>query len=225
MASLLETLQLLKQGSAAKPIIADDDEFDSYTPVGLDGVLAATEKLLAVNRGLEEPDERDSLVNDRTYTPDMLLAERIRMDRDQVRRKLMWHAARHRSLKGLNPFAFDDYAIGLLTKHQLSQPLEEINPLHIAEQARRMTKMGPGGIGDPQAVTDGMQAVNTSQFGFIDPVAGPESELAGLDTRLAHGVRIGSDRRLYQRFRNKRTGKLHWVSPEDLDGAVIKLPD
>jgi hypothetical protein len=51
------------------------------------------------------------------------------------------------------------------------------------------------------------------------------SGLIGLDTRLCRGVKIGSDRRLYQRFRNSHTGKIHWMSPEDLVGAVVKLPD
>lgn len=224
MASLLETINFLKS-SGTKRMLADDDDFDSYTPVGIDGILAATEKLLAVNRGIEDPDDRDSLQNDRVHTTDMLLAERIRMDKDQLRKKVLWHAARHGTLKGLHPFAFDSYGIGLISGNQMSQPLEEINPLHIAEQARRMTKMGPGGVGDPQAVTEGMQAVNASQFGFIDTVSGPESNLAGLDVRLSTGARVGSDRRLYQRFKNSKTGKIHWMSPEDLIGAAVKIPD
>jgi hypothetical protein len=30
-------------------------------PVGVEGLLAASEKLLAINRGVVEPDERDSM--------------------------------------------------------------------------------------------------------------------------------------------------------------------
>jgi hypothetical protein len=56
--------------------LADDGEHEKYSPVGVDGLLAATEKLLAVNRGLAEPDDRDSLPNDRIYTVDRLIAER-----------------------------------------------------------------------------------------------------------------------------------------------------
>jgi len=224
MATILDALRQVK-AAAARRVIADDDEFDTYTPVGLDGILASTEKLLAVNRGLDDPDERDAMPNDRVYTTDMLLGERIRMDRDGKRRQLMWHAGKHRSLKGLHPFVFDDYAKGLLVGNPLSQPLEEINPLQIEEQGHRMTKMGPGGIGDSNAVTPDMQAVHASQFGFVSPIEGPESELIGVDVRLSRGVKIGSDRRLYQRFRNRRTGKIQWMSPEDLHGASVKLPD
>lgn len=173
MASLLETIKFLKSGGA-KRMLADDDDFDAYTPVGVDGILAASEKLLAVNRGIEEPDERDAVTNDRVYSTDVLLAEKIRMDKEQLRKKVMWHASRHGSLKGMHPFVFDRYSIGMLVGNPLSQPLEEINPLHIAEQARRMTKMGPGGIGDPQAITESMQSVHGAQFGFVSPTEGPE---------------------------------------------------
>lgn len=224
MASLLETIKFLKQGGA-KRMLADDDDFDSYTPVGLDGLLAASEKLLAVNKGVDEPDDRDSITNDRVYSPDVLLAEKIRMDKEQLRKKVMWHASRHGSLKGMHPFVFDRYSIGMLVGNPLSQPLEEINPLHIAEQARRMTKMGPGGIGDPQAITESMQGVKASQFGFVSPTEGPESSFAGIDVRMSTGTKVGSDRRLYQRFKNSRTGKVHWMSPEDLVGATVKIPD
>ena len=55
--------------------LSDDDEHEKYAPVGIDGLLAASEKLLAVNRGLAEPDERDSLPNDRIHTVDRLMAE------------------------------------------------------------------------------------------------------------------------------------------------------
>jgi DNA-directed RNA polymerase beta subunit len=224
MSKMVEILKLMKGGSS-KPVVADDDEFDSYTPVGLDGILASTEKLLAVNRGLDDPDERDAMPNDRVHTTDMLLGERIKMDTAGKRRQLMWHAARHRSLKGLHPFVFDSYGRDMLIGNPLSQPLEEINPLQILTQSRRMTKMGPGGIGDSNAVTESMRAVHASQFGFLSPTEGPESGNAGIDVRLARGVKVGSDRRLYQRFRNTHTGKIHWMSPEDMVGATLKLPD
>jgi len=51
------------------------------------------------------------------------------------------------------------------------------------------------------------------------------SELAGVDVRMAHGVRIGSNGRLYQKFRNPRTGNWHWLSAEDLAGKIVALPE
>ena len=51
------------------------------------------------------------------------------------------------------------------------------------------------------------------------------SERAGIDVRMATGTRIGSDGRIYQLMRNRKTGKNQWVSPTDLVGKTLKLPD
>ena len=154
--------------------LADDDEHEKYAPVGVDGLLAATEKLLAVNRGLADVDERDALPNDRIFTPDRLLSERVKLDHGKTLRKLMGRVSRARNLSAMGADTFGDYTVGFLSGNPLVPALEEINPMHIVEQKRRITKMGPGGIGDPNAITQSMQAVHASQFGFIDSIAGPE---------------------------------------------------
>lgn len=205
--------------------LADDDEHEAYTSVGIDGLLAASEKLLAVNRGLAEPDARDSLPNDRIHTVNRLMAERIKLDHGKTLRKSMGRLSRARTLAPLSADAFGEYTAGFIVSNPLVPALEEINPMHYLEQKRRVTKMGPGGIGDPNAITEDMQAVDASQFGFIDPIAGPESEKAGIDVRLAYGTRIGSDGKIYQLLLNRKTGKKQWVSPVDLQGKTLKLPD
>jgi DNA-directed RNA polymerase beta subunit len=205
--------------------LADDDEHETYAPVGIDGLLAATEKLLAVNRGLAEPDDRDSLPNDRIYTVDRLIAERIKLDSGRTLRSMMGRLSRARTLAPMGPDVFGDYTVGYIKSNPNVPALEEINLMHALEQKRRITKMGPGGIGDPNAITEDMQSVSASQFGFVDPIAGPESEKAGIDVRLAHGARIGSDGRIYQLLINRKTGKKTWASPSDLRGKTLKLPD
>jgi DNA-directed RNA polymerase beta subunit len=203
--------------------IPDDEE--EYVPVGVKGLLSASQKLLAVNRGLDKTDERDSLLFKRILTTDRLLSERVRLDNDRVRGAMMPLIARHKNLRAVGPFAFDSYMEKFLIGNPLSSPLEEINPLHLLEQSRRATQMGPGGIGTDNAITEDMQAIRVDQFGFISTLEGPESEKIGIDTRMAWGSKIGSDGRPYQKFLNRRTGKYQWMSPEDLDGLTVKLPD
>lgn len=192
--------------------------------------MAATEKLLAVNRGLIDPDERDSYAFKRIMSVDGHLGERIKLDAGKIRKGLMRNASKLKSLRGAHPFMFDSYGKGLLLgdpgqANPLSSPLEEINPLHILEQARRITQMGPGGIGSADRITESAQSVHPSQFGFVSAVEGPESERIGVDARLSVGVRIGSDGRLYQQFRNPRTNQMEWLTPEDLEGKVVRLPE
>jgi hypothetical protein len=135
--------------------IPDDEE--EYVPVGVKGLLSASQKLLAINRGLDAPDERDSLLFKRILTTDRLLSERVRLDSDRVRGSMLPLIARHKNLKAVGPFAFDSYMEKFLIGNPLSSPLEEINPLHLLEQSRRATQMGPGGIGTDNAITEGMQ--------------------------------------------------------------------
>lgn len=237
--SLVEkTKEILKKSAAANPVkfkkietqahhryLADDDEHEEYEAIGVDGILAASEKLLAVNRGLERPDQRDTAANERVYTVDRLMAERIKLDHGKTLRTLMGRLSRRKNLSALGPAVFDTYTIDYLKGNPTASAIEEINPMNIMEQRRRITKMGQGGIGDPAAITIGMQSVDASQFGFISPAEGPESEKAGIDVRLAYGARIGSDGRIYQLMRNARTGKKQWVSPSDLKGKTVRLPD
>lgn len=152
--------------------IPDDEE--DYVPVGTKGLLAASEKLLAVNRGLDNPDERDALMFKRVLTTDKLLSERVRLDSGRIRGSMLPLIARHKNLKALGPFVFDNYTEKFLIGNPLSSPLEEINPLHLLEQSRRATQMGPGGIGTDNAITESMQAIRTDQFGFISTLEGPE---------------------------------------------------
>lgn len=135
----------------------DDDDGDEYTPVGVKGLISASQKLLAINRGLDNTDERDSMQFKRIMTTDRLLAEGVKLDSGRVRGSIIPLIAKHRNLKAVGPFAFDSYMEKFLTGNSLSSPLEEINPLHLLEQARRSTQMGQGGIGTEQAITEGMQ--------------------------------------------------------------------
>lgn len=202
-----------------------DDDGEEYQGVGIDGVLASTEKLLAINRGMVDTDERDSMQFQKILTKPALFRERIKMDSGKIARTAMYRAAKTKSLKGIAPGAFNGYVTSVLVGNPLTSPLEEINPMQLVENARRVTRMGPGGLSSSDSITEDAQAVHPSQFGFISPIEGPESERAGIDVRLAHGTRIGSNGRIYQKMYDRRTKTMRWMSPEDLQGLVVKLPD
>jgi DNA-directed RNA polymerase beta subunit len=217
-----------QQETKAKEAVPEfelDDDGEEYMAVGVDGVLASTEKLLAMNRGLVEPDERDSLKFQKILRPHAMLRESIKMDAGKVARTALYQAAKRKNLKGLQPGAFDSYVNRLLVGNPLTSPLEEINPMQLVANARRVTKMGPGGLGSDQSITEEAQNVHPSQFGFISCIEGPESARAGIDVRVAWGTKLGSNGRLYQKFFDRHKKRFVWLSPEDVDGLTIKLPD
>ena len=185
---LKDILSKSKTKSHAKvAAVVESHDTEPDVSVGLHGVLAATEKLLAVNRGLVPEDERDNLRYKRVQTTDKLISERVRADADKLRLGVLRRTARARSLKGLMPFAFDGYATGHIVGNPLSSPLEEINPISLVEQQRRLTQMGPGGLTSDQSITPEAQNVTPSQMGFICPLSGPECFTSGTEVFTSTG--------------------------------------
>lgn len=218
-------LENTKAGRAARKEIEKDAFGDEYIPFGVKGLLAASEKLKRINKGEDDPDDRDSLRFKRLYRPANLLSERVDADAGSLRRKLMWRAVKTKNLDGVPPFYFDPYMVQHIIGSPLTTPLEETNPIQLEEHSRRMTMMGPGGVASSSAITDEAQAVHPSIFGFISPSEGPESERAGVDVRAVSGARAGTDGRLYQVFKDIHTGKYKWMSPEDVGPLTVKIPD
>jgi DNA-directed RNA polymerase beta subunit len=211
--------------ASAQSFKYDDEDLDDEIDGGVDTLLAASEKVLAVNRGLVDPDERDSLRFRKVYSPDKLLKERIDMDADKVMRNTVRRISRTGNLSGINPGHFNSYSEKLITGNPLSLALEEINPMHLTEQSRRVSQMGPGGLPSSTSITEDAQNLHPSEFMFLSAIEGPESERIGVDTRIAWGAKMGSDGNIYQRFRNKRTGKYEWLSAKDLENKIVALPD
>ena len=219
----IEAFYAVKEGAATKFRYDDDD--DDEIDGGLDTVLAATEKILAVNRGVTDPDERDSLRFRKIYTMDKLLGERIALDSEKLLRNTMRRVSRTGNLSSIGTGHFNGYAENLIVGNPLSLALEEINPMHLTEQSRRVSQMGPGGLSGSSSITEEAQNLHPSEFFFLSAIEGPESERIGVDTRTAWGSKIGSDGLIYQKFRNKRTGDVEWLSAKDLDNKVVALPD
>ena len=196
--------------------LADDDEHEAYESIGIDGLLAASEKLLAVNRGLERPDQRDTASNERVYTVDRLMSERVKLDHGKTLRTLMGRLSRRKNLSALGPAAFDAYTVDYLKGNPTASAIEEINPMNIMEQRRRITKMGPGGIGDPNAITIGMQSVHSSQFGFISPSEGPECFDEKTEVYTSRGWVPWPEVTDGELFACRINGKLEWHAAERL---------
>lgn len=201
-----------KKSAAAQPDELTDVDMDGdvYTPVGVRGLLSASEKLLMVNQELVPPDQRDSLEFKRIHTPDKLLGERVRLDTTKTRRKIAAIAARRRSLKHVNPALFDDEAQGLLIGNPLSSPLEEINPMQLVEQMHRVTQMGPGGIGSDDAITPAMQSIHGSQFGFLSAIEGPECFDSQTEVYTQRGWVFWPDVKDDDVFACREDGRLTW---------------
>lgn len=179
--------ELEKRAEEVKEVTPEfelDDDGEEYQPVGIEGVLAASERLLAINRGLVDTDERDSMMFQKIVRPHAMFREGIKMDAGKIARSVMYQAAKRKNLSGLLPGAFDPYIDRVMKGNPLTSPLEEINPMQLVENSRRITKMGPGGLASSQSITNEAQAVHPSQYSFISTLEGPECFTELADVRV-----------------------------------------
>jgi DNA-directed RNA polymerase beta subunit len=173
-----------------------------------------------INKGIEEPDDRDSQANQTIHGVEDLFKERIVKDAGRRGRSLLWKAAFNRNLDHVKSGALTPQILEVLSSN-LAQPVSEINPIEIMDQLVRVSRLGEGAIPSADAIPEEARNVQPSQLGFIDPILGPESEKIGVDTRLAGGTKKGSDGLLYQTFLNPRTGQPELVSARQVVHSVL----
>lgn len=138
--------------------------------------VASTRKLLNINRGVEETDDRDSLQFQTIFDMGDVLADKIRRDQGGVLRNTLWKLA--------GKWANDVSKIpsGLLDEHiktyfngsGLVQNVDQVNPYEVFNHVQRLVRLGEGGISSMEAVPKEARNVIPSYLGFVDPIRSPE---------------------------------------------------
>lgn len=208
-----------------------DEEVVQRT-MGLEGVksvtpellLRASQKVLNISRGDEQEDKRDAPRFAQVYSIEDFLKERVDKDSGKLSQQLLWRAKRDRSLGRIHRGALDPYVDQFLNGTGLALPGDEASPLSNYVQMHRLTRLGQGGIGSIDLVTDEARDVQGDYLGYVDPVAGPESPAAGVDVRIAGNTYKGSDGQLYTKMLNMRTGKREYVSLAKASDHRVAFP-
>ena len=182
-------------------------------------------RLLQVTRGDLRPDNRDSLENQRFFGMPELIGERVRLDAGGVARNILWRVSRDGDVNRVPGGALTRYVHGLFTESNLPQVIEETNPLDAYARATRLTRMGEGGIANVDSAPMSARMVHKTYKGFIDAVATPESLRVGLDSQMAHGVRLGSDGLAYTPMIDAATGKRVMVNSVEAGAALVGFPE
>jgi DNA-directed RNA polymerase subunit beta len=187
-------------------------------------ITDVTKRLVAINRGEAETDDRDSLAFQQLLGPEELFAERVTRDAGNFARRMLWKSTLRGNVKHVPAGALSPQLRSLITKSGLAQALEEINPLEVHDQLLRVTRMGEGGMTSADSVPDEARSVQPSHFGYIDPVRAPEGTKVGVDSRVAHGAVKGSDGNFYNEVVDVRSGRRKMVSAPSLSRSVIAFP-
>ena len=197
---------------------------DNVTGVTGPVILRAAQKLLNINRGAEDPDERDNPRFSRFYGVEDMMRERIDKDAGRLTKSILFRAKRDKNLARIGRNALAPYLDTFLSGSGLAMPGEEANPLSILTQQSRITRLGEGGISSPDLVTPEARNVQGDYLGFVDFISGPESFGIGIDVRAALGTMKGSDNRLYNKMMDLRTGKTRYVALDDAASHTVAFP-
>lgn len=205
------------------PEVAEATLGKPYGKLDLDTLLASTKKLIAINRGEQEIDDRDHLAYQTFMGPEDLLAERVAKDSGGIQRRLLWQSSFARKLK-TTPGALNVQLEQGLLGSGLGNTPEEVNPSEMLDKQTRLTRMGQGGLSSLDAVPSETRNVQPSHLGFIDLVRTPESSRAGIDLNLASAVKKGNDGRIYAPFVDVHTGQTIYRTPQDVQNMAIAFP-
>ncbi len=195
-----------------------------FKNAGIPMMLRTSQKLLNIQKGTEEVDDRDSLAFQTLHSPEDFFAERVHKDAGQIGKKLLWKSTLRGNLKHIPSGALTPQMRAVLLRSGLGQPLEEVNPLDIYDQHLRVLRLGEGGIPSNESVPQEARDVQPSHFGYIDPIRSPESSSIGVDARITHGTIKGNDGKIYTKLLDPRSGKHKLVTAETASASIVAFP-
>ena len=152
-------------------------------------LLAIVHEQIAINAGREQPDDIDHLGNRRIRAVGEQLQNQFRIGMVRMERVIRERMtiidpdqAASSALVNIRPVqaAIKEFFGG----HQLSQFMDQTNPLAELTHKRRLSALGPGGLSRDRAGFD-VRDVHYSHYGRICPIETPEGPNIGLIGSLA----------------------------------------
>lgn len=187
-------------------------------------LLRASQKLLNISRGDEQPDNRDNPRFSKFYGVEDYFKERVEKNAGRLANTLLYKAKRGKNLNPIQRNALNPWVDTIINGSGLAMPGEEANPLSTLEQMSRISKFGLGGIGSKDAVTMEARDVQGDYMGFVDMNSGPESSAAGVDVRASYHTYLGKDNKLYSELIDNRTGKKTYVDLATAADGLVAFP-
>ena len=116
--------------------------------------------------------------------------------------------------KLINPKALSSVVRDFFGRSQLSQFMDQINPLAELTHKRRLSALGPGGLSRERAGFE-VRDVHPSHYGRICPIETPEGPNIGLIASLAAFARVNDYGFIETPYRKVNKGRVRSRSPEE----------
>ncbi len=162
--------------------------------VRIDDLIAIIAEVIRLNNTQEPADEIDSLANRRVKLVGELVQRQfriglLRMERNAKDRMSMSEIETVTPAQLINARPVVAAVREFFASRQLSQFMDQINPLSELAHKRRLSSMGPGGLSRERAGFE-VRDAHATHYGRICPVETPEGANIGLVLNLASYARI-----------------------------------
>ncbi len=157
-------------------------------------IVRLLRRMILINNGVEPPDDIDHLGNRRVKTVGELIQNKLRIGLRRMERVIKERMS-IRDQEQLSPVTLVNIrpVVAALREFfgssQLSQFMDQTNPLAELRHKRTLSALGPGGLRRERAGFD-VRDVHNSHYGRICPIETPEGPNIGLIGRLASFARV-----------------------------------
>ena len=162
----------------------------SHRTITKHDIVRLIRRMIAINNGVIPPDDIDHLGNRRVKTVGELIQNKLRVGLRRMERVIKERMSIRDQNTSLSPVSLVNIRplVASLREFfgssQLSQFMEETNPLSELRHKRTVSALGPGGLRRERAGFD-VRDVHYSHYGRICPIETPEGPNIGLIGRLA----------------------------------------
>ena len=236
------TVQIVKVYSKTNPdkivkIIGNDQTIDVKRLTTSD-IYASLSYYLNLLDGIGSFDEIDHLSNRRVRQVGELLQNQFRIGISRIERMIRDRMSTQdiaevtpKSLINIRPLTASIKEF--FGSSQLSQFMDQINPVAELTHKRRLSSLGPGGLSKDRAGMD-VRDVNPSHYGRLCPVESPEGPNIGLITSLASYAKVNEYGFIMTPYRKVEKSKVtdeikYMTADEELDyyiaPATVKTED
>ena len=196
-----------------------------------DDLLEATRYLLKLKMGEGVLDDIDHLGSRRVRTVGELVANQCRVGLARTERLVKermtlfdQEADTMTPAKLVNPKALSAVIRDFFGRSQLSQFMDQINPLAETTHKRRLSALGPGGLSRERAGFE-VRDVHPSHYGRICPVETPEGPNIGLIASLATFARVNEFGFIETPYRKvvkgRVTAKLDYLTADAEENYIV----
>ncbi|MBI4098468.1 MAG: DNA-directed RNA polymerase subunit beta [Candidatus Magasanikbacteria bacterium] len=176
------------------PFKEDDSEKIENRILSVDKLMHVVREIVRLNVTQDEPDDIDHLGNRRIRAVGELVQSRFRVGLARMERIVTDRMSTY-DVETLTPARLINArpVIGAVHEFfmssQLSQFMDQVNPLAELEHKRRVSALGPGGLARDRAGFE-VRDVHQTHYGRICPIATPEGPNIGLVGHLASFARV-----------------------------------